>query len=317
MKKVQQLVNVLKFASKTNTSQKVKEIFLKYYYSLALQYQFITQSKLKQVWPYSIYNNKKQLDKAYRKLLEAIAKKENFLQIAGELFRKPWLPLYVDAAKIHPDCYREHFLKHKDKYTELITQTMFQVMLNTKDTSELVFLGYTKFDHEKMPSSAVYRPSRFWCVRQYYHVVKMIDEQWAKDIHQQAQNIYSIFLDEDDLLKRGNIRLKDLFVQMRTVYGKLELIDKMWENLVVTDEKGMQINAEKLTAHQEDLLSILGMILSSGNKVLIENITALVLAIHLIGNPVINKFKQESVILYEQHGHLKYVKENLESLKRL
>jgi hypothetical protein len=119
------------------------------------------------------------------------------------------------------------------------------------------------------------------------------------------------------LLKRGNIRLKDLFVQMRTVYGKLELIDKMWENLVVTDEKGMQINAEKLTAHQEDFLSILGMILSSGNKVLIENITALVLAIHLIGNPIVNKFKRESVILYEQHGHLKYVKKNLESLKCL
>lgn len=98
----------------------------------------------------------------------------------------------------------------------------------------------------------------------------------------------------------------------------LKEIEKMWESLFNIDCKNMpKIQSSRVILLKKEILSLVKAALNSENKVLVENVTALVLAIYTAKNPELDKFKKEIKKIYRKNKNKRYVKENYCFLKSL
>lgn len=306
------------FTPKNRTSQNnIKEMFLGYYYSLAYHNQFITLQSLKQFWPFPPYN-KSEIDNIYKQLVLAITDENQFLEIAEELLKKPWIDLYVEAAKIHTHYFRQHFRMFEEKYENLVSRAMFQVMVNTKDTSEETFLSYTEYDKQEITKN-LFMVSGFWAARNYYKVIKLISPFWANEILQDTKAMYHFYLEDMDLINNSQMDLGTLFKNMKTLYGKVRVLEKIWHCIDIDESKKTKIDYSSMIAYRYEILEILEEALKSNEKVIIENISAIVMSLHSIYtlNEEVNWFKKQSLKIYEKYQYFPLVKQNLQCLLQL
>ena len=96
----------------------------------------------------------------------------------------------------------------------------------------------------------------------------------------------------------------------------LKAIDTIWR-CIYAGEKSI-IDFEKVLQHKNIILEILKIVLSSGNEVLIENISALVLVLAMETGEEIERFKEEILFLYRRYqDDNRLVKESLQILNSL
>jgi hypothetical protein len=319
MAKTDTQVSALDNNGDTNIKRKtLKELWYGYYYSISYSRQLITEKTLKKFWPFPLYDKDK-INLVFNALKRAILNKNFFADIADELMEKPWLDLYVEAAKIYPNYFRNHFYKNKKKYSKLISNYMFQVMLNTGDTSEETYLTYTDGDLFAI-TDGLFMVSKFWSTRNYYKVIKVINPFWALEIYQDTVNIYNQYLKDLELIN-NNVQddIGKMFDNVKTLYGKLVVLDKIWEKINIRDNFSAPINYRPMIVYKEEILKILEDMFSLEDEDIIENISAIVLALHSVYtlDKNYNDFKKRSLEIYEKYKHNRIVAQDLRQLKRL
>lgn len=195
---------------------------------------------------------------------------------------------------------------------------MFQVMLNTNDTSEETFLTYTKYDRQEITKD-LYMASGFWCARNYYKVIKLIHPFWAHDIHQNAMNTYHFYLEDLELIENSQMDLGKLFKEMKTLYGKIRVLEKIWHCIDINYNKRTKIDYSPMVVYRDEILEILEEALKSNDKVIIENVSAIVVSIHSVYtlNKDLNLFKQQSLAIYKKYKQNPLVNQNLKFLMQL
>jgi len=323
MKKDKKSLNILKDSNSITNNitndyieKNIKEIWYSYYYSTAYHYKLITEKTLKQFWPFPIYDEGK-IPLIFELLKKGIAEDNTFLEIANDLLRKPWLDIYLEAAKIHPIYFRNHFYNHKKEYNHLISNCMFQMMIDTKDTSEETYLNYTKYDLQPITDN-LFMVSKFWATRNYYKVIQLIDPSWAFKIYNNTVNIYCLYIKDLELINSNNQNsLGKLFKKLKTLYGKVYLLEKIWEHVKInTNIHGQVIDYSPMIEYKDDILEILEESLASGDEIIIENISAIIIALHSVYtlDKDYNMFKEQSLKIYEKYKKNSVVAQNFKFL---
>lgn len=297
----------------------LKEMWHGYYYSISYKKKLITEKTLKKYWQFPLYNDE-EINVAFNALKMAISNKNFFVDILDELLQKPWLDLYVEASKLYPNFFRSHFYKNKRKYTKFISNCMFQVMSNLRDTSEETYLTYTANDLF-MITDNFFIVSKFWIARNYYKVIKTINAIWALQIHQYAERLYNKYLNDLEFINANpQCNIAELFNNVKTVYGRLVVLDKIWSKIEITDNCSRPIDYRPMIVYKEEILKTLEEVFSLGDDDIIENVSLIVLAMHSVYtlDKNYNDFKKRSLELYEKYAaNNRTIAQELKKLKTL
>lgn len=297
----------------------LKELWHGYYYSIAYKNKLITEKTLKKFWHYPLYNDK-ELEGAFYTLKTAISDKDFFVEIADELLQKPWLDLYVEASKFYPNFFRSHFNRDKKRYTKFISNYMFQVMSSLRDTSEEAYLTYTGNDL-LMVSDNLFLVSKFWIARNYYKVLKIINAFWAFQIYQEAERLYNQYLEDLKLINdNSQSDAAEIFNSVKTVYGRLVVLDKIWSKIEITGNCSRPIDYKPMIIYKKEILRILEEVFSLGDDDMIKSVSAIIFAMHTVYtlDKNYNDFKKRSKELYEKYAvNNSIIAQELKKLKTL
>lgn len=301
---------------KGKSFEKLRNLWLGYYFSISYYKKLITPKTLKKIWPFPIYS-KSELIHVHNILKDSLLNKDFFIYILNDLKKKPWLDLYLEAVKIYPDYFRNCFNKNKDKYSKFIEHYMVQVMKFKKDASETAFLTYTDEDVSPI-SEDLYVISNFWVARNFYKAISIVNPSWGNEIYRNAVNIYSQYLEDLELINISNQDIGAVFTKVKTLYAKIDVLMKIWEKAKVVEDK---IDYRPLlTIFKEDILKILEEVLLIGEEDLIDEVSAIVTALHstysISDINDLEDFKKRSLELYEKYHHIPVVNQILKKIKK-
>lgn len=291
----------------------LKKLWLEYYFSMANKYKLITPQILKKVWPSPLYDNH-QLKKVSNTLKEALSNKDFFMEIFDELVVRPWLDLYLHAVEMYPDHFRNYFYGHKEEYERLVGHYMFKVMVYTEDTSEEAFLTYPEDVYPITENLNMISP--FWLCRNLYKAINLVNPFWADKIYRDTVRLYHQYLQDKEIINNHTQdNIGELFSQVKTVYAKLKILDKIWDKARVNIETGF-VDYKPMIEYKDEILKMLKESFLLGDDDLIEGISQIILAIYSVKDKSDDKlisFKKEIYQLYEQYKD----RDNIEITKTL
>lgn len=119
-------------------------------------------------------------------------------------------------------------------------------------------------------------------------------------------------------LRISNQNIGAVFTKVKTLYAKIDVLMKIWEKAKVVEDK---IDYRPLlTIFKEDILKILEEVLLIGEEDLIDEVSAIVTALHFTDSISnindLEDFKKRSLELYEKYHHIPVVNQILKKIKK-
>ncbi|WP_350343873.1 hypothetical protein PRVXT_000232 [Proteinivorax tanatarense] len=292
----------------TSKAEILQENFLIIRANFALKYDLASKQELREAGA-PVFDTETLKQKIEEFLEDIKNDKEAFLAVEDIIFENAWIDeIFLETIRFYPESFLEKYKgRNKNFLREKIYPRIFEVMRKLNSGKEEDYLHFKDEDIEENHERK--RSSDYWLSRNYYLAAKISDEKWGKKIFDDAYRTYQ----QKKLLENSKLSYYELFRKASTTYAKILTINELWQKV----EVGNRVDYCPLTNHKDDILSIAEDILKSGDELLIEEISNLLLPIFMIKDAKIQDLKNDIVKIYWQFKENESVKSNLSILQTM
>lgn len=213
-----------------------------------------------------IVNRKAQNENITERILNSVKVREvinklstaDLLEIKDMVILNAWSSTCLTILDRHKDFFKEYINKKFNQIEKIVVNCMYDIFIVIKSDKEEEYLDYKKLDKEILSNEGSVVRS-YWTSRNIYMYIKNINPDLSQLILTHAQELYSLYLFDLDILNNENDRILDMYSKLRTTKGRLKFVDqRVWLKVSISKENEQEtFNISNLIEKYEDIQDLL------------------------------------------------------------
>lgn len=213
-----------------------------------------------------IVNRKTQNKNITERILNSVKVREvinklstaDLLEIKDMVILNAWSSTCLTILDKHKDFFKEYINKIFTQIEKIVVNHMYDTFTVIQSDKEEEYLDYKKLDKELLSNEGSVVRS-YWTSRNIYIYIKNINPDLSQLILTHAQELYSLYLFDLDVLNNKKDSNLNMYYKLRTTKGRLRFIDKrVWLEVGIRKENEQEtFNISNLIGKYEDIQDLL------------------------------------------------------------
>ncbi|MBD7912936.1 hypothetical protein [Clostridium cibarium] len=191
-----------------------------------------------------IVNRKTQNENITERILNSVKVREvinklstaDLLEIKDMVILNAWSSTCLTILDKHKGFFKDYINKRFTQIEKIVVKCMYDTFTVIQSDKEEEYLDYKKLDKELVSNEGSVVRS-YWTSRNIYIYIRNINPDLSQLILKHAQELYSLYLFDLDVLNNEKGRISNIYSNLRTTKGRLKFIDqRVWLKVGIRKE---------------------------------------------------------------------------------